>query len=81
MSARGEGHSFDLCPISHLSSGATVPTRANFIWSIHRLEEQRFFRTVGGNMTKVAAMPIYGKKRLKTFFFGTDWPMSLKLGI
>ena len=33
-----------------------------------------------GHMTKMAAMPIYGKN-LKTFFSGTKRPMSLKLGM
>ena len=33
-------------------------------------------------MTKMAAMPIYVKKKtLKIFFFGSLWPTSLKLGI
>ena len=32
------------------------------------------------HMTKIAAMPIYGKK-LKNFFSGTKMPMTLKLGM
>ena len=31
--------------------------------------------------TKMAAMPIYGKKPLKIFFSGTKKPMTLKLGM
>ena len=34
-----------------------------------------------GHMTKMAAMPIYGKKNLKIFFFGTKRPMTLKFGM
>ena len=33
-----------------------------------------------GHMTKMAAMPIYGKN-LKKFFSGTERPMTLKLGM
>ena len=33
-----------------------------------------------GHMTKMAAMPIYGKT-LKIFFSGTKRPMTLKLGL
>ena len=34
-----------------------------------------------GHMTKMAAMPIYGKKPSKIFFSGTGWPISTKLGM
>ena len=33
-----------------------------------------------GHMTKMAAMPIYGKNPYKIFFSGTKRPMTLKLG-
>ena len=32
-----------------------------------------------GHMTKIAAMPIYGKNRSKIFFSGTGGPISKKL--
>ena len=32
-------------------------------------------------MTKMAAMPIYGKNLKKIFFSRTKWPMTLKLGM
>ena len=32
-------------------------------------------------MTKIAAMPIYGKHTLKIFFPGTSGPISTKLGM
>ena len=34
-----------------------------------------------GHMTKMAAMPIYGKKPLKIFFSGTGGPIVTKLGM
>ena len=34
-----------------------------------------------GHMTKMAAMPIYGKNFKKIFFSGTKRPMTLKLGM
>ena len=34
-----------------------------------------------GHMTKMAAIPIYGKNLSKIFFTGTGWPISTKLGM
>ena len=34
-----------------------------------------------GQMTKVAATPIYGKQTLKVFFSGAKAPMNLELGM
>ena len=34
-----------------------------------------------GHMTKMAAMPIYGKIPSKIFFSGTGGPISVKLGM
>ena len=34
-----------------------------------------------GQMTKMAAMPIYGQNLLKIFFSGTGSPISTKLGM
>ena len=34
-----------------------------------------------GHMTKMAQHAIYGKNSSKTFFSGTDWPISTKLGM
>ena len=34
-----------------------------------------------GHMTKMAAMPIYGKNPSKIFFSGTCGPISTKLGM
>ena len=34
-----------------------------------------------GHMTKMAAIPIYGKNPSKIFFSGTGGPISMKLGM
>ena len=34
-----------------------------------------------GHMTKMAAMPLYGKNTPKIFFSGTHGPISTKLGM
>ena len=34
-----------------------------------------------GHMTKMAAMPIYGKNHKKIFFSGTGEPITMKLGM
>ena len=34
-----------------------------------------------GHMTKMAAMPIYGKNPSNIFFSGTGGPISMKLGM
>ena len=34
-----------------------------------------------GHMTKMAAMPIYGKNPSKIFFSRTGWPIFTKLGM
>ena len=34
-----------------------------------------------GHMTKMAAMPIYGKNHKKIFFSGTGGPITIKLGM
>ena len=34
-----------------------------------------------GHMTKMAAMPIYGKNPSKIFFSGTGGPISMQLGM
>ena len=36
---------------------------------------------IPGHMTKMAAMPIYGKNPSKIFFSRTGGPISLKLGM
>ena len=45
---------------------------SNFIWR---------HEVLPGHMTKMAAMPIYGKNPLKYFFSRTRRPMTLGLGM
>ena len=42
---------------------------------------RKFVQTVPGHMTKMAAMPIYGKNLKKIFFSRTKRQMTLKLGM
>ena len=41
----------------------------------------KIYTTYFGHMTKMAAMPIYGKNLLKIFFSRTRWPVTLRLGM
>ena len=41
----------------------------------------KIFSNDPGHMTKMAAMPIYGKNHKKIFFSETKGPMTLKLGM
>ena len=41
----------------------------------------KIWRHDAGEMTKMAAMPIYGKNLLKIFYSGTGRPISTKLGM
>ena len=39
----------------------------------------KIYRHDAGHMTKMAAMPIYGKNTSKIFYSGTGGPISMKL--
>ena len=41
----------------------------------------KIYRHDAGHMTKMAAMPIYGKNPSKIFFSGTGVSISMKLGM
>ena len=41
----------------------------------------KLYQHEAGHMTKMAAMPIYGKTPLKFFFLGTSELISTKLGM
>ena len=41
----------------------------------------KIYQHYDGHMTKLAAMPIYGKNPSKIFFSGTGGPISTKLGM
>ena len=46
-----------------------------------RCMETRIYKHDAGRMTKMAAMPIFGKNPSKIFFTGTSRPISMKLGM
>ena len=52
---------------------------SNFIWRL--LRGTKVCSNGPGHMTKMAAMPIYGKNPLKIFFSITRRPMTLGLGM
>ena len=41
----------------------------------------KIYRHDAGHVTKMAAMPIYGKNPSKIFFSGTGGPISMKHGM
>ena len=53
----------------------------NFFYESFQVQENENLMTCRGTMTKMAAMPIYGKNPLNIFFSGTDRPISTKLGM
>ena len=57
-----------------------VPTKPDFIWSLHGLGERKF---VWGVWVTWPRWPpgLYGKNSLKIFFFGTKGPMTLGLSM
>ena len=52
-----------------------------FFMKAFKYKEMKIWWHGAGHMTKMAAMPIYGKNPLKIFFFGTSRPISTKLGM
>ena len=55
--------------------------KPNFIWSHYGLGERKFVQNGPENMTKMAAMPTYGKNYLKIFFSATNRARALKLSM
>ena len=86
INIKGQGHSLNLV------QGHSDSTFSNFFsWETVRLIEVKFhvapkwdggtkiYSNGPGHMTKMAAMPIYGKKHEKFFFSGTKRLMSLRV--
>ena len=63
------------------SSETAWPIKANFYVEPPWEGGTKAYINGPGHMTKMAGMPIYGKKHLKIFFSRTRSPMILKLGM
>ena len=66
---------------SNISSETTGPIKVKFHMEPPWDGGTKVYSTGSGDMTKMAAMPIYGKNLTKIFFSGTKRPMTLKLGM
>ena len=80
--------SFNLGPRSctyknsnRIFSETTVLIWTKLCMKAFKYKEMKFWWHDAGHMTKMAAMPIYGKNPLKVFFSGTGRPISMKLGM
>ena len=62
-------------------SEPTGPIKAKFYMKHQWEGGTNVFINNPGHMTKMAAMPIYGKYPSKIFFSGTGGPISTKLGM
>ena len=62
-------------------SETTLPTWTKFFMKAFRYKKMKIWWHDAGPMTKMAAMPIYGRNPLKIFFSGTSRPISTKLGM
>ena len=72
-----------LCPLFQTSFSLKPhgKSKPNFMWNLVGKWEHKFCKNGLGNMTKMAAKPIYVQQPLKFFFFRTQSPMVLKLGM
>ena len=66
---------------NRIFSEATVPIWTNFFMKAFRYKEMKIWWQDAGQMTKMAAMPIYGKNPSKIIFSGTGGPISTKVGM
>ena len=72
-----------LCPpFSKIFFSETAwPIKAKFYTKHLQEGGTNIYINNAGHMTKMATMPIYGKKPLKVFFSGTGGPILTKLGM
>ena len=56
-------------------------SRSQILYVSFQVQGNEFFWHDAGHMTKMAAMPIYGKNLSKIFFSETGGPISMKLGM
>ena len=69
-------------PFSNIFSSETAwPIKAKFYMKHLWEGGTNVYINNPGHMTKMAAMPIYGKNPSKIFFSGTTGPISTKLGM
>ena len=66
---------------SNISSETTGPIKLKFHMETPKDPGTKVCSNGPGHMTKMAAMPIYGKNPLKIFFSRTRRPMTLGLGM
>ena len=66
---------------SNISSETTGPIKMKFHVDPPWDGGTKVCSTGTGHMTKMTAMPKYGKNRKKIFFSGTKRPMTLKFGM
>ena len=62
-------------------SDTTWPIKLKFYMEPPLVGGMKVYSWDFGHMTKMAAMPIYGKNSSKIFFTRTDRPLSMKLGM
>ena len=62
-------------------SQTIVPIEFKFYVNTPYAKLAKIYSTYFGHMTKMAAMPIYGKNPLKIFFSRTRRPVTLALGM
>ena len=78
---------FDLCSrsllfiLSNICCKATRTIEAKFHVALLWIVRMNVCSNGSGQVTKMAAMPIYGNNELKIFFSKTSRPMRFKLGI
>ena len=85
MSIEGQGHYLTLAQgrvhtkIQTGFSQTTGPFCIKFCMKAFRYKEMKIYLLDPGHMTKMAAMPIYGKNPSKIFFSRTGGPILTKL--
>ena len=87
MNVKGQGHSFTLIQghsdstfSNFFSLEAARPIETKFHMGPPWDRGTKVYSNGPGHMTKMAAIPIYGKN-LKIFFSGNKKPMTLKVGM
>ena len=87
VSIEGQGHFLTLAQ-GHLHTNLKLAFLRNHLANqsqilhvSYQVQGNEIYWHDAGHMTKMAAMPIYGKNPSKIFFSGTGGPISMKLGM